>query len=225
VRAALLLFALVASACDKSPDVVTSRSEQVIATGTMPTSAPSDSPAHALGAATDAHAPPLPRARKLCQGDGNAKGRALSSAVPGHVEAAGAPRLDPAAALARGAWTWLNFWAAWCGPCKEEMGRLLGWQDKLAKAGTPVRFVFLSIDDDQRQLAQFLEEQPPQGLKSSLWLPDGPARASWLQSLRMKSAPELPEQALVDPKGRVVCFVEGAVEESDYAEVAALVGR
>ena len=39
----------------------------------------------------------------------------------------------------------------------------------------------------------------------------------------MKSAPELPEHALVDPSGRVRCFIEGAVEDGDYAEIAALV--
>jgi hypothetical protein len=41
----------------------------------------------------------------------------------------------------------------------------------------------------------------------------------------MQSAPELPEQALVDPTGRVRCFVEGAVDDGDYAEISALVGR
>ena len=39
----------------------------------------------------------------------------------------------------------------------------------------------------------------------------------------MKSAPELPQQVLVDPQGKVRCFVEGAVDDGDYAEIAALV--
>ena len=142
-----------------------------------------------------------------------------------HVEAPGAARLDGTSPIARGSWTWINFWAAWCGPCKEEMPRLLAWQDKLAKAGSPVRFVFVSLDDDERQLEQFLEHQPQDGMRSSLWLPDGPARAGWLGSLRMKSAPELPEQALVDPTGHVRCFVEGAVDDGDYAEIAGIVSR
>jgi hypothetical protein len=49
------------------------------------------------------------------------------------------------------------------------------------------------------------------------------ARNAWMTSLRMKSAPELPEHALVDPEGHVRCFIEGAVEDGDYAEIAALV--
>ena len=62
-------------------------------------------------------------------------------------------------------------------------------------------------------------------MRSSLWLPDGPKRSSVLSGLRMKSAPDLPEQALIDPTGRVRCFVQGAVEDGDFAEVAGLIGR
>jgi hypothetical protein len=103
------------------------------------------------------------------------------------------------------------------------MPRLLAWQDRLSKAGTPMRVAFVSLDDDARQLEQFLGQQRPEGVRSSYWLGDGPARAAWLSSLKMKSSPELPEHALVDPKGHVRCFIEGAIEEADYAEIAALV--
>jgi hypothetical protein len=105
------------------------------------------------------------------------------------------------------------------------MPRLETWQDKLSKAGTAVRFVFVSLDDDQRQLQDFLERQPQDGVRSSLWLPEGPNRTSVLTGLRMKSAPELPAQALIDPTGHVRCFVQGAVEDGDYAEIADLVSR
>ncbi len=142
-----------------------------------------------------------------------------------HVEASGASRLDGALPPARGRWTWLNFWAAWCGPCKDEMPRLLAWQDRLADAGTPVRLVFVSLDDDPRQLQDFLDRQPQDGVRSSLWLPEGPNRTGLLAGLRMKSTPELPEQALVDPTGRVRCFVQGAIEDGDYPEIAGIVGR
>jgi len=105
------------------------------------------------------------------------------------------------------------------------MGRLLGWQDKLTRKGASVRFVFVSLDDDRRQLQDFLDAQLPEGLRSSLWLPEGASRTSFLAGLRMKSAPELPEQALVDPTGRLRCFVEGAVDDGDYEEIAGLVAR
>jgi thiol-disulfide isomerase/thioredoxin len=213
-----LWLAALLPACDKGGEAPpTSRSEQVIATGSMPTTPPE--------ASVVPHAESAHRTKKLCEGDGNAKGRTLSKVGIPHVEAPGAAPLDGALLATRGAWTWINFWAAWCGPCKEEIPRLFAWQDKLAKAGTPLRVVFISLDDDKRQLEQFLEQQPQGGLRSSLWLPDGPSRTSWLGPLRMQSAPELPEQALVDPTGRVRCFVEGAVDDGDYAEISALVGR
>jgi thiol-disulfide isomerase/thioredoxin len=219
---ALLGSLLLTAGCDSSGGAAapTARSEQVIATG-----APTPSPAPSTAPSASAHSASPPRIGKLCDGDGNARGRALPKVTLAHAEASGAPRVDGTMPPARGRWTWLNFWAAWCGPCKEEMPRLEAWQDKLAKAGTPVRFVFVSLDDDQRQLQDFLEHQPEDGVRSSLWLPEGPNRTSVMAGLRMKSAPELPAQALVDPTGRVRCFVQGAVEDGDYAEIADLVAR
>jgi thiol-disulfide isomerase/thioredoxin len=141
------------------------------------------------------------------------------------VDTPGAPLNDGTVLSPRGQWTWVNFWAAWCGPCKEEMPRLTAWQTKLAQAGAPIRFAFVSFDDDSRQLSAFLQRQPATGLKSSLWLEEGPKRTSLLASLKMKDPPNLPTQALVDPSGRVRCFVEGAVEDGDYAELAEIVSR
>jgi thiol-disulfide isomerase/thioredoxin len=218
ITAWLPLLAAVLLACDKGEDhAPTARSEQVIATVATPTAPPD--------AGIAAHVPSAPRTKKLCDGDGNARGRTLSKVPLAHVEAPGAAPLDGALPAAHGAWTWINFWAAWCGPCKEEMPRLVAWEDKLTKAGAPVHLVFVSLDDDKRQLEQFLALEPQDGVKSSLWLPDGPSRAGWLGALRMKSAPELPEQALIDPTGHVRCFIEGAVEDGDWAEIAALMGR
>jgi thiol-disulfide isomerase/thioredoxin len=217
----LILAGILAAACDASSEgsARTSRSEQVISTAPPPPAATPPPPTSAP------HAEAPRRSKKLCEGDGNAKGRVLPKLTLAHAEASGAPRVDGAMPPERGRWTWLNFWAAWCGPCKEEMPRLASFQDRLAKAGTPVRFVYISLDDDQRQLQDFLERQPQDGVKSSLWLPEGGSRTSMLTGLRMKASPELPEQALVDPNGRVRCFVEGAVDEGDYAEIADLVGH
>jgi thiol-disulfide isomerase/thioredoxin len=216
VPAALLVVAV---ACDEGGSAVApaTRSEQVIATGPQPT-------ATAPAPSATSHPPAPARARRLCDGDANARGRALPKATLQLVEAPGAAPIDPTLP-ARGRWTWVNFWAAWCGPCKEEMPRLLGWQDRLARAGAPVHFAFVSLDDDERQLQDFLQRQPPDGLRSTLWLPDGAKRSALLAGLRMKSAPELPEQALVDPSGHVRCFIEGAVEDGDYAEIAAIVAQ
>jgi thiol-disulfide isomerase/thioredoxin len=216
-RAAALCLAALPLACDKETTPAPGgRSEQVIATGRA---------SAATSSATAPHpSPSAPgRAGKLCDGDGSAGGRSLPKTAASHVEASGAERLEGSLHATPGEWTWINFWAAWCGPCKEEIPRLFGWRERLAKAGTPIHLVFVSLDDDERQLRSFLEAQPVTTLRSTLWLPDGKRRSSWLTSLRMESGPELPEHALADGTGRIRCFIQGAVEDGDYAEIAALV--
>lgn len=117
-------------------------------------------------------------------------------------------------------WNWVNFWAAWCVPCKEELPLLLGWQSALDK---DLRFTFVSLDDDERQLRAFLAEQPALGLKSTYWLPDGATRQAWLQALQLDSEPELPLQLLIDPSGKLRCRVQGAVEAQDLATLKKIV--
>jgi len=217
----LIPLVLLATAnCDNpSSSTATARSDQIIASGVASAVAapPPSAPVHA--------AAPVARSRKLCEADADTKSRALPRTPASHAEAAGEPRLEVDLPKADGDWLWINFWAAWCAPCKEEMPRLIGWRDRLTKAGVPIRLVFVSLDDDERQLDTFLEAQPAVGVRSTLWLPEGPARTSWLKSLHMSSGPELPEQVVVDPTRRVRCFIEGAVEDADYAEIAALTGQ
>ena len=120
--------------------------------------------------------------------------------------------------------TLVNIWATWCIPCKEEMPRLIAWQEKLRKAGVLIDLAFVSLDDDERQLERFLDGQPPAGVRASYWLPEGAPRATFLSSLDFKDTPELPLQALVSPSGQLACAIQGAVEDRDYDAIAAFVG-
>jgi thiol-disulfide isomerase/thioredoxin len=145
----------------------------------------------------------------------------------GPIRTAAAPGVAaPEATIPFGAgkWIWINLWAAWCGPCKEEMPRLLAWRDKLRQSGVLLDLAFVSIDDDERQLGRFLETQPATGVKASYWLPEGATRTSWLAALGVKESPELPVQALVSPSGQVACVVQGAVEDRDYPALASFLG-
>jgi thiol-disulfide isomerase/thioredoxin len=116
-------------------------------------------------------------------------------------------------------WTWLNFFAAWCGPCKEEMPRLRAFQQRL-QANLDVAFI--SVDDDERELKKFLTDQPAAGVRGALWLQPKP-REAWLAALHMKDPPDLPAHVLVDPSGSVRCITGGAIEEADFATIAAIV--
>jgi hypothetical protein len=104
------------------------------------------------------------------------------------------------------------------------MPRLVGWQQKLSAAGVLLDLAFVSLDDDERQLQRFLEAQPATGVRASYWLPDGSQRSAWLAALGVKDSPELPVHALVAPSGQIACVIHGAVEERDYATIAAFVG-
>ena len=171
--------------------------------------------------ATHATAPVNTAPRQLCAG------QSPRPAPKGNPKAVAAPDASPPSVpvpFGVGKWVWVNFWAAWCGPCKEEMPRLLGWKDKLAASGVLIDFAFVSLDDDERQLQRFIEAQPKNGVRASYWLPEGEGRNGWLAALNVKDPPQLPVQALVAPSGQVACVIEGAVEDRDYPALASILG-
>lgn len=215
--APVLCLPLSILACDGQgsapPPPPTSRNNAVLAASGKPNAPPGPT---AAPAPSQKAAP-----RDPCAGQKERpgpKGAMKTKAAPG------ATALPATVAFGAGKWVWLNFWAAWCGPCKEEMPRLLAWQDKLQKAGVLIDFAFVSLDDDERQLERFLDAQPAAGVRASYWLPEGAPRTTFLSSLGFKDTPELPVQALVSPDGQLACSIQGAVEDRDYDAIAAFVG-
>ena len=219
--AALAALAALAGCDDRkvSPETA-SRSEAVVAKDTSPaTSAPPVAPSASPSAS---HAPRAPR--RLCDGELDKPGRRLPKVTFTAVAAPGTQKPEPRIATTAGRWTWINFFAAWCGPCKEEMPRLRAFQDKLA-ANLAVTFV--SLDDDERQLMQLLggqsEAHGARGVRSALWLEAGKGRSSFLTGLGMKPEPDLPAHVLVDPTGKVRCVLDGSIEDADLPAIAAIV--
>ncbi len=184
------------------------RSEQIAAsTSAAPApSAPTSSAEH----------PTQPRAA-LC--DRSVDGRSLPKSSAAFVDGTGAVSDRPMPPWDGKRARWVSFFASWCGPCKEEFPRIQRFAKKLEADGVPIEVAYLSIDDDLRQLTAFFGQQPEGGVKSSYWLKDGPLRTGWLASLKMKSDPPLPEHAIFDGKGKLRCFVSGAIEESDYPQL------
>jgi thiol-disulfide isomerase/thioredoxin len=177
--------------------------------------------AQASAPPTATEKPAEPKApRVLCKGKLDAP-KELPAPELDSEAAAGAEPVPEQLAVS-GKWTWVNFWAAWCVPCKEEIPRLVKWEQQLNEAGTPFALAFLSLDDDRRQLKQFLKDQPKDGLRSTHWLKDPDDREKWLDKAGVGADPELPAHLILDPQGKLRCIIHGAVEDGDYDQVARL---
>lgn len=213
----LLLASLAAAACDSVDDTPPkSRVQAVLAepesTKVAPTAEPTPAPVAVA---------PKPRP-VLCDGQLDAAATPFKpKALPQRISLDATRELDrDPLERERGRWTWVNFWAAWCVPCKEELPLLFRWQKALEGK---VNFRFVSLDDDERQLREFLSREGADGLTSTYWLPDGALRQAWLAALKLSSEPELPLQLLIDPEGKLRCRVQGAVEPGDLATLQNIV--
>ena len=220
-RTAILMAGAIACAlgagCDDNKSVVpppppmTGRSNAVAAKDTAsgaPTST-TPAPAHTAGPA-----------RQVCAGQSP---RAAPKGTLKTAAATGTDAPPPGLPIGVGKWLWINLWAAWCGPCKEEIPRIVAWHEKLRAAGVMMDLAFVSLDDDERETKRFLEAQPAGGVRATYLLPEAD-RGPWLGALGLKGSTQLPVQALVAPSGQVACVIQGAVEDGDYPAIAAFVG-
>ncbi|HKY39264.1 MAG TPA: TlpA disulfide reductase family protein [Polyangiaceae bacterium] len=221
-RVVVLSCLALATACDtadskKPPSVTLERSQVVAAKPGQATTAAASAPV--TPAATSA-APKLPRV--LCGGQSAGTGRILPKKPISQHVATGEAAL-PEAMLVGGGYTWVNFWAAWCAPCKEEIPRLNRFEQEIAKTSPGFKLSYISMDDDQRQLTAFVAGQPPSGLRRTYWLKEGKEREDWLKAAGLDPDPELPFHLLFDAKGKLRCVVKGALEDSDLPALSRLV--
>lgn len=213
-----LLLGLGCDNSDKPPVSAPQERSQVVA-AKAGDSAPKAAPPEVVPAVASG-APKAPRA--LCAGQMSGPGRTVAKKAVSQSVAAGEAQLPDALPLG-GGYTWVNFWAAWCKPCKEEIPRLLRFQQELAKVSPGFKVAFVSLDDDERQLGAFLAEQTSSGLRRTWWLKEGKEREEWLKAAALESDPDLPFHLLFDPKGKLRCVVKGAVEDADLASLKQLV--
>lgn len=198
----------------------------VVAAGSEQTASPRPvrNGQHGEKAGASGQVKPASKARPLCEArqpsDRKAVDRKRAIAQAG---APGETALPGELPVGGGQVTWINFWAAWCVPCKEEIPRLLAWEKTLTGAGIPLSVVFVSLDDDERQLRDFLAQQAADGLRRTYWLREGAQREQWLAHVGMDTDPRLPVHLLVHTKGETYCVIDGAVEDGDLDEARRLV--
>lgn len=101
----------------------------------------------------------------------------------------------------RGELVLLNFWAAWCAPCREEMPAFSKWQDELRAEGFQV--IGVSLDDDAAEAKDFLAAHPV-----SYPVVIGDAKLAE----RFGGVLGLPLSYLIDAQGRVVARYEGEAD-------------
>ncbi len=127
---------------------------------------------------------------------------------------------------AKGQVVFVNFWATWCPPCRDEMPSMLKLGAELA-ARHPGKFrmVAVSVDDGWPEVLSFFGGKLPEGVT---WLrdPDQSVTRAYYCEAR-GTCPEsfkFPETYLVDPSGRLVSYVIGPRDWSEPGAKAFLEG-
>ena len=102
----------------------------------------------------------------------------------------------------------LNFWATWCGPCREELPSL----DELAReyASRDVVFVAASLDDAETQpkIAAFLEKKKIASIP--IWIGASPATLKQFQLGKM-----VPATIILDQNGEPIARIMGEASRKD----------
>ncbi len=141
-----------------------------------------------------------------------ASGRAGLEPAPTHgtgqgLEFRGADGAIHGISELRGRVAVVNFWATWCGPCREEMPRLQKLADVYGPKG--VRFVAISLDEPETQ-AKIPDVVEKRGLRIPVW---SGATPKTLQSLDLGVL--VPATLILDESGEAIGKIEDEAREKD----------
>ena len=104
----------------------------------------------------------------------------------------------------RGNVTVVNFWASWCGPCKDEWGDL----EAAAKANPKVTFVGINSMDRLSDATAFLKEQ------RATYLHVFDERGVVMASNKGIPRGVMPTTLILDPSGRIAAWRAGPLKQA-----------
>lgn len=114
-------------------------------------------------------------------------------------------------AAAKGQVVFLNFWATWCPPCRDELPSMVALGAQLS-ARYPGRFkmVAVSVDDDWESVVNFLGGPPPSWLTVARDSTQDVTRSYYCAARGgCPDSFKFPETYIVDGTGRLVAYVVG----------------
>jgi thiol-disulfide isomerase/thioredoxin len=116
-------------------------------------------------------------------------------------------------------WVWLNLWATWCEPCRREMPLLVEWHSRLVKEGVPLDLLFVSVDEREQELVEFLKANPTMAPGESVRLTTFSELNPWLASFKGAPTGTIPLQIIAGPQLKVRCIRAGSLREGDFPVV------
>lgn len=114
-------------------------------------------------------------------------------------------------AAAKGQLVFINFWATWCPPCRDELPSMISLGQELS-ARYPGRFkmVAVSVDDDWETVVNFFRGPPPAWLTVARDGAQDATRAYYCAARgHCPDSFKFPETYIVDGAGRLVAYVVG----------------
>lgn len=110
----------------------------------------------------------------------------------------------------RGKLVVLNFWATWCGPCREELPLLI----KIAQASTNPDLVFIAVSvDDLKTQAKVPDAAAKFGITFPVW-----TGANGDDVYKLSKGEAVPATVFIDRDGTIQARVSGEIRESELTE-------
>ncbi|MDZ7757111.1 TlpA disulfide reductase family protein [Rhodohalobacter sp.] len=102
-------------------------------------------------------------------------------------------------------YTWINFWASWCGPCREEMPMMSELYNEFAEQGLAI--VAVNVNENKETIQNYLDQYP---------VPFTVLRDSSGEITQSYNVEALPTSLLVDSTGAVQRITVGFSRAWEY---------